>query len=150
MQRVGIKILINMLCLSLFSSYNIAEEAWPWPDTMESTTAASESHKVLYEDDEIRILEVQVLEGEKEAMHSHKLPSVVIIDSLPDSFVDTFIDGRSRTKNTATKTKLFPIIGTKGPETPHAISNTGDALMHIYRFEFKNIEFRNIKKKKRR
>ena len=54
---------------------------WPWPDSMDAVNAAPKNHKVLYEDDKVRILDVTVAPGEKENMHSHRWPSVLIIDS---------------------------------------------------------------------
>lgn len=58
-----------------------ATVAWPWPDTMDAVSAAPKNHKVLYEDDKVRILEVTVEPGEKENMHYHRWPSVLIVDS---------------------------------------------------------------------
>ncbi len=58
-----------------------ATAAWPWPDSMDAVNAAPKNHKVLYEDDKVRILEVTVEPGEKENMHYHRWPSALIVDS---------------------------------------------------------------------
>jgi len=58
-----------------------ATASWPWSSSMDAVNAAPKNHKVLYEDDRVRILEVTVQPGEKENMHTHQWPSVLIVDS---------------------------------------------------------------------
>ena len=47
---------------------------WRWPDSMDSVNAAPKNHKVLFENDHVRLLEVVVQPGEVENMHGHKYP----------------------------------------------------------------------------
>src|SRR5258708_27336517 len=60
---------------------NDATVSWPWPDSMDAVSAAPKNHKVLYEDERVRILEVTVEPREKENIHYHRWPSILIIDS---------------------------------------------------------------------
>lgn len=53
----------------------------PAPDPMEAATAAPKNHKVLYEDDHVRLIEVTVQPGETENLHIHHFPSVFIYDA---------------------------------------------------------------------
>jgi hypothetical protein len=57
-----------------------AEDDWPWPPSMDSVVAAPESHRVLFENDDVRVLEVTIAEGHREPEHTHRDPSVMIAD----------------------------------------------------------------------
>jgi hypothetical protein len=49
--------------------------SWPWPESMDAVQAAGKNHRILYEDEKVRILEVTVAPGEHEARHDHRWPS---------------------------------------------------------------------------
>jgi hypothetical protein len=119
-----------------------ASAAWPWPDSMDAVNAAPKNHKVLYEDDKIRILEVTVEPGEKENMHYHRWPSVLIVDS-PAKKREYTSDGKvTSTGRTSAETPL-PIVVRMGPTQPHAIENLDTNALHLYRIEMKKIDARN-------
>jgi len=54
---------------------------WPWGPELDAVAAAPESHRVLLENDQVRVLEVVIRAGEKEPAHTHPWPSVMISDS---------------------------------------------------------------------
>jgi hypothetical protein len=61
-----------------------APSTWPYPDSLDSIKAAPKNHKILYEDGEIRIVEVTIRPGETENLHGHKYSSIFIIpEPLP-------------------------------------------------------------------
>ena len=51
------------------------------PNSREAATAAPKNHKVLYEDDHVRLIEVTVQPGETENLLIHHYPSVFIYDA---------------------------------------------------------------------
>ncbi len=51
------------------------------PNETDAVIAAPNSHKVLLENDDVRVVEVIVLPGQKEPMHTHAWKSVMIVDS---------------------------------------------------------------------
>src|SRR5262245_27827512 len=53
----------------------------PDVDPMDAVIAAPKNHKVLFEDDHVRLLEVTVQPGETENMHVHQNPSVLAYDA---------------------------------------------------------------------
>src|SRR3984957_16302582 len=65
---------------------------WHWPDSMDSVNAAPKNHKVLFENDHIRLLEVTVQPGETENMHGHKYPSVFMMDAPQPRIVNKNLD----------------------------------------------------------
>jgi hypothetical protein len=49
-----------------------------WPDELDAVRVAPDSHKVLFENSMLRILEVRVPPGTKEPFHNHRWPSIFI------------------------------------------------------------------------
>ena len=47
---------------------------------MDGVVAAPESHRVLFENDAVRVLEVTIAAGDREPEHTHRAPSVMIVD----------------------------------------------------------------------
>ena len=58
----------------------ITNNDWTWPLAMDAVVAAPESHKVLFENDDARVLEVIIPPGEREPEHTHRMPSIMIVD----------------------------------------------------------------------
>jgi hypothetical protein len=56
------------------------EPPWPWPKTMDALVAAPASHRVLLENDRVRVLEVVIEPRTRESEHTHQAASVMIID----------------------------------------------------------------------
>ena len=54
---------------------------WPWGPELDAVAAAPESHRVLLENEHVRVLEVVIRPGEKEPAHTHPWPSVMVADS---------------------------------------------------------------------
>lgn len=50
-------------------------------ENTDAVIAAPHSHKVLFENEKVRVVEVVVQPGQKEPMHTHAWPSVMMVDS---------------------------------------------------------------------
>jgi predicted metal-dependent enzyme (double-stranded beta helix superfamily) len=48
-----------------------------WTPQTDALVAAPENHKLLFENDEVRVLEVTVPPGVREPLHAHRYPSVM-------------------------------------------------------------------------
>jgi hypothetical protein len=48
-----------------------------WPDSLDAITAAPENHKVVFENDKIKVLEVTGAPYIFEPLHTHKWPSIM-------------------------------------------------------------------------
>ena len=55
-----------------------------WPPHLEALVAAPANHRLLHEDDEVRVLEVTVQPGERENLHHHRWPSLMVVLARPD------------------------------------------------------------------
>lgn len=106
------------------------------PDAMDGPIASPENHTVLYEDADVRVLDVHSAPHTKETMHTHARPAVMYVDSQGAGryFTPEDMVGRSRPTDPNFK---FKIIATK-PEGLHATENTGDVPFHAIRVEFKH------------
>jgi hypothetical protein len=129
-----------------------ADSAWAWPDSLDAVKAAPDNHKIVYEDDRVRILEVLLRPYEFESMHTHKLPSVMIGSRGKDtsSFAIVYYRFRydsSRRQYVITDSTIQHGGGNRparsgtsslrGPEGPHAIKNLSNVTIDIFRVEFK-------------
>ena len=107
-----------------------------WDPKLDAVLAAPENHKVLYEDDLIRVLSVSVPAGSKEKPHHHRYPSVFVIDSMT----------KVRDFNGATNEEIplpipdkveLPITVKFLPQPLHYVENVDTKAFHATRIEFK-------------
>ena len=63
-----------------------------WPAELDAVVAAPDNHKILLENDRVRMLEVTLLPDTVEPLHSHQWPSVLYIMEAGD-FTDSDMDG---------------------------------------------------------
>jgi len=54
-------------------------ETWEYPDSLDALLAAPESHRVLFENDDVRVLETRIGPGETVPLHTHRWPSVLYV-----------------------------------------------------------------------
>ncbi len=110
-----------------------------WPKEKDAVLAAPTNHKVLLENDKVRVLDVKVAPGEVEAVHSHRWPSVLYILEAGD-FVDR--DGNGKVifdTRTLPAPLTFPLTMYKTPEAPHSVENLSKTVtLHLVRVEMKD------------
>lgn len=110
---------------------------WPWPESLDGVVAAPSSHRVLFENDQTRVLEVTIAAGEREPEHIHARPSVMIVHE-PARF-------RYYTAGTLTYTsparpspdESGPRASWLDPEGPHSVENIDNHAYRAFRVEFK-------------
>ncbi len=109
-----------------------------WPAELDAVIAAPKNHKILLENDEVRVLEVSVSPGEKESLHHHKWPSVLYIQEAGD-FIDYDKDGKVIFDTRKLPEPLsFPLTMQKGPEAPHSVVNLSKTTpIRLIRVEMK-------------
>ncbi len=109
----------------------VAQEPQSWSDELDAVRAAPNSHKVLFENAIVRVLEVRVPPGTKEPFHQHHLPSIFInLDAGGSIAASRYYneDGKMTrdTPRTVKPVKNPPEwrIQWMKPEPLHAIENT--------------------------
>ena len=106
------------------------------PDAMDGPAVSPENHTILYENADVRVLEVHSLPHTREAVHTHALPAVMYIDRQGAGTYNT-PDG-SRFSSHPTDPNFKPHIISIKPEGPHWTENTGEVPFHAIRVELKH------------
>lgn len=115
----------------------------PLPESLEALAAAPENHRVLFEDENLRLLEITVEPGATEPMHGHKWPAVTIEDSVAAG-QEIRADGTVVDCGRVSADAPYPQVTVWGPQSPHSYKNTDILPHHLYRLEFKHLSFLNI------
>jgi predicted metal-dependent enzyme (double-stranded beta helix superfamily) len=106
-----------------------------WDPKLDALVAAPGNHRLLYEDDAIRVLSVSVAPGEKEPVHHHRWPSVFVIDRLVKL---RDFDGEGREIPLPIPDQFEPPLTVKLPPQPlHSVRNEDTLAFHGTRIEFK-------------
>ena len=106
---------------------------------LDAVAAAPEHHKVLLEDDRIRVLETRILPGEETAVHTHVWGGLLYIISWSD-----FIryDENRYIMLQSSDIAVPPQAGTAiwaPPLPPHSLRNVGGREIHVILTEFKDV-----------
>lgn len=111
------------------------------PASFDAVAAAPNSHRVLLEDEKIRVLRVMVAPGATEPVHDHRWPSIMYFEQpQPITYITyKLVNG----KPVVTKRFDAPSVAmsqtVRGePEGLHAVMNRGSAQFVAVRIEFKN------------
>ncbi len=113
---------------------------WRWPDNLQAEISAPKNHKILYEDDHVKVIEVTIRPGDKEVLHGHMNPSVFAIDALQPKGDNTQVDGTVLDVKRSLADLKLPTCAAIGPQAPHQFHNTDTFAQHFYRVEFKRVD----------
>jgi len=115
-------------------------QAWPWPDSLDAVVAAPKHHKLLFENERVRVLEVRILPGELVAVHTHKWPASIYVVRQSD-FLRRDHEGNllfdSRTVGPPPKE---PVTQWTPPLPPHSIENIGSIEILLISTEVKPLK----------
>lgn len=109
-----------------------------WSDSLDAVVAAPEHHKVIFENENIRVLDTRVRPGETVPVHTHRWASVVYtlqtgefvrFDAMNNTTLDTRVTPHDIEIDKASR---FP------PQQPHSIENVGMSEMRAITVELKN------------
>lgn len=125
---------------------------WRWPDSLDAVIAAPGNHKVIFENETVRILEVMLRPYEDEPMHTHRLPSVMFGRRLKDTAAFDivyyrydydpigkryFIKDSVPQHRAVSQASVADTAHYMKPEQPHGIRNLSNVTIDVYRVEFK-------------
>ena len=106
-----------------------------WDRQKDALVAAPGNHRVLYEDELIRVVSVSIAPGETEPAHHHRWPSVFVIDRLV-RLRDFDGDGREIPLPIPDAFEL-PLTVKLPPQPLHYVRNEDSQPFHGTRIEFK-------------
>jgi quercetin dioxygenase-like cupin family protein len=107
-----------------------------WPDSLEAVVAAPQNHKVVLENERVRVLEVTVSPGEKEPLHMHWMPSVMYV-MAEDNIRDYDAEGKVIYESRRDKPGKTPYTVWMEPQAPHWVENLSKKPMRLLRVELK-------------
>lgn len=112
---------------------------WPWPDELDALTAAPDHHKLILENDSVRVLETRIPPGDRVPVHTHCWPSVLHVLSWSD-FVRrdatgaVVVDARLGASSSSPPSILW-----SEPLSPHSLENVGTAELRVISVELKTV-----------
>ncbi|MDE3740797.1 hypothetical protein [Maribacter polysaccharolyticus] len=109
-----------------------------WPLDQDAVISAPNNHKILLENDMVRVLEVTLSPNELEPLHHHQWPSVLYIMEAGD-FIDRDGNGNIILDTRQLPSPLtFPLTMWKDPEAPHSVQNLSQTKpIRLIRVEMK-------------
>jgi hypothetical protein len=111
--------------------------AWPWPDSLDAVIAAPNHHKLLFENDRVRVLEVRIAPGAQVPVHTHRWPASIYVAKQSD-FLRRDGDGNllfdSRTTGPP---PTEPVAQWTPPVPPHSVENIGESEILLISTELK-------------
>jgi hypothetical protein len=107
-----------------------------WPPELDALIAAPDSHRLLFENDRVRVLEILIEPGAREPEHTHQWPSVMIVDRLAriryyKQGVQTFESPPGAAPQPG------PKVSWMEPEGPHSVENIDTTPYHALRIELR-------------
>lgn len=106
-------------------------------DALDAVAAAPEHHKVLLEDDRVRVLETLIKPGEETAGHTHQWPGFLYVLSW-SPFIRYDADGNVILDGTALPSSPEPGSAVWAePLGPHSLKNVGRRDLHVILTELK-------------
>ena len=113
-------------------------EPWTWPDSLDALAAAPESHRILFENDAVRVLETRIAPGEITQVHTHRWPGILYVLSF-GHFVRR--DGNGVVLVDTREGGALPQPGTalwSGSLPPHTLENVDTSEIHVIGVELKS------------
>ena len=110
---------------------------WPWPDSLDALVAAPDHHKLLFENERVRLLEVRIPPGAFVPVHTHRWSSAIYV-AVQSDFVRRDGEGKilfdSRAIGPAPDQ---PFVQWTGPLPPHSVENIGSREILLITTELK-------------
>ena len=108
-------------------------------DHLDALTASPEHHKILLENDGIRVIETLILPGEATQIHTHVWSGYLYILEWSDF---ERLDADGNVLMDSARLESTPVPGTalwSGPLEPHSLRNVGSQNIHVIMTEFKTL-----------
>ena len=113
-------------------------QLWEWPDSLDALVAAAEFHRLVFENEHVRVLETRIGPGDTVPLHTHRWPSILYVLSTAH-FVRRDGEGELLTDTRATDT--LPEQGSAvwtAAMPPHTFENVDRSEIRLLNVELKN------------
>jgi hypothetical protein len=106
-----------------------------WPESLDALAAAPKYHRLLLENESVRVLEVVIPSGSFVPVHTHRWPGVQYILSSSD-FIRRGPDGKVQLDTRELASPIPPVVWS-APLAPHSVENIGDGEIRVIVVEVK-------------
>jgi hypothetical protein len=110
---------------------------WPWPEALDAVIAAAKHHKVLFENERVRVLEVRIAPGETTAVHTHRWPCAMYVAKQSDFIRRDGAGNLLFDSRTVGPPPAEPMVQWVGPLPPHSVENVGQVEILLITTELK-------------
>ena len=107
-----------------------------WSANQDALKAAPKNHRVLLENAELRVLLVTLQPGEREPLHHHRWPSIMIINALP-KMIDYDKAGKEIPLPPMPEKLELPLVLRLPPQPLHSIHDVDTKPFQAIRIEYK-------------
>jgi hypothetical protein len=104
---------------------------------LDAVRAAGEYHRILFENEHVRVLEVRIKPGQIVPVHTHRWPAAVYVISASDFLRRDENGNLLFDSRTAGPPPATPAAQWTGPLPPHSVENIGSADIHLIITELK-------------
>ncbi|NKB51053.1 MAG: hypothetical protein GKR97_02315 [Rhizobiaceae bacterium] len=114
-----------------------------WDLEFDAVAAAPDHHKVIFENDRLRVLEVTLPPNDQEPLHHHRWPSVFVLDAIHPDIYDISPEGERLPPSRDVMQAIEawdgkgPLVVNMAPQPLGRVHNTGDKAVHGIRIEMK-------------
>ena len=120
-----------------------ASDPSTWDPKMDAVAAAPKHHKVIFENESLRVLDVTLEPQDEEPLHHHRWPSVFVLDQIHGDVHDIAPDGTRLPPSRDVMRAIEAWDGNSSlvvhmaPQPLGRVLNTGDTTVHGIRIEIK-------------
>jgi hypothetical protein len=118
-------------------SENLMSQASPWRAELDALVAAPNQHRLMLENERVRVLDTQIGPVERTPVHTHQWPAVHYVVSW-SAFVRRDDEGTvlADTRESVA-TAIPPAVIWGEPLAPHSLENVGITPLHVISVELK-------------
>ena len=114
-----------------------SHESARWPEELDALVAAPGHHTLVFETEDVRVLDTLIRAGERTPVHTHRWSSVMVVLSWSpfvryDDGGEVLVDSRT-VPALASPPQVLP----SDPLPPHALENVGSYDLHVISIELK-------------
>jgi hypothetical protein len=113
-------------------------ELWPWPDSLDAVIAAPQYHRLVLENERVRVLDTRIPAGDIVPVHTHRWPAIYYTIA-PGDFIRRDVEG-----NVLFDSRSVPGMLSASAANfieclpPHSVENVGPAEIHLISVELKD------------